>query len=67
MSKERDELQGKVSAQGDAILSLQQEAESSSHALSVTADDASRLRSKVAQLQGMLDAGSDYRPEFGDF
>ena len=56
--REREELQTKVSAQEDAILSLQQEAESSSHALSVAGADASRLRSKVAQLQGLLDAGN---------
>ena len=55
--RERDELQERVTAQHDAILSLQEEAKSSSHALSAAGADASRLRSKVTQLQGMLDAG----------
>ena len=61
--RERDELQEKVSAQSHAILSLQQEAESSSQALSVAGADATRLRSKVAQLQGMLDAGNVSRTQ----
>lgn len=56
-SKERDELSSRVSSQRDAIHSLQSELETSSQALTAAGADASRLRSKVAQLQGLLDAG----------
>ena len=55
--RERDELQEMVQAQRDTIQSLQLEAETASQALSTAGADASRLRSKVAQFQGMLDAG----------
>ena len=55
--RERDELQEMVQAQRDTIQSLQREAETASQALSTAGADASRLRSKVAQFQGMLDAG----------
>ena len=46
-----------MSAQRDAIQNLQEELETSSHALSTAGADANRLRSKVAQLQGIVDAG----------
>ena len=55
--KERDELLSRVSTQRDIIHSLQTELESSSKALSSAGSEASRLRGKVAQLQGVLDAG----------
>ena len=57
-SKERDELLGRVSTQREAIHSLQTEMETSSQALTAAGTDASRLRSKVTQLQGLLDAGT---------
>lgn len=55
--KERDELFSRVSSQREAIHSLQAELETSSQALTAAGADASRLRSKVTQLQGFLDAG----------
>ena len=63
MCGERDELSDRVKSLKEMVKSLETELQSSSAALKVTNEEASRYRSKANQLQGIVESAERTRQQ----